>query len=207
MACLILGHRRHEGAHIEGKGQIVDVIVRKLYSHKVVLEVNGVPGVQKVHLSFEQPESELFPDLRIGLSQILGRNYIKIAYLADPKYQIGRRDYYGQTAHLVLDFALNSGARIRGDELTLDVVVREISGPPSNRQGKVEVRTESSSDYLTLVSGEEPRLVREGIALRLSDNQKSGNYLRIVYEIERKYGLRRNNYLPNGDIISNQRGL
>lgn len=200
MTRLLLRHCRHEGAHIEGKGQIVDVIVRKLYSHKVVLEMKGVPGIQKVHLSFEQPECKLFPDLGVELNQILGRNRVEIAYLADPNYSIKRNDYYDQTAHLVLDFALNWGARIRGDGTSLDLVVREVKGTVSHREGKVEVIDESGSHYLTLVSGEEPRPIRDGIEVRLSDKQNSRDSLKIVYHIPRKYGLRRKNYLPNGEI-------
>lgn len=203
MGCLILGHRRHEGAHIEGKGQMVDVIVRKLYSHKAVIEVRGVPKVQKVHLSFEQPERELFPDLGIGLDQILGRNYVKIAYFADSKYQIGKRDYYDQIiAYLVLDFPLDTGARIRGDGSSLDLVVREISGTASHREGKVEIIEGNSSHYLTLVSGEEPQLIRDGIEVRLSDKQTSSESLKIVYHIPRKYGLRRKDFRLDSDQAS-----
>ncbi len=203
MTRLLLRHRRHEGAHIEGKGRIVDVIVRKWYSHKAVLEIKGVPEVQKVHLNLGQSECKLFPDLGVELNQILGRTRIEIAYLADPEYDIKRRDYYDQLiAYLVLDFPLNTGARIRGDGSSLDLVVRGISGTASHREGKVEVIDENGSHYLTLVSGEEPQSIGEGIEVRLSDKQNSSESLKIVYHIPRKYGLRRKDFALDLDQAS-----
>src|SRR3989338_2874 len=203
MTRLLLRHRRHEGAHIEGKGQIIDVIVRKLYSHKAILEINGVPGIQKVHLNLGQPECKLFPDLGVELIQILGRNKVEIAYLADPNYSINRNDYYDQIlAHLVLDFPLNTGARIMGDGTSLDLVVREVKGTVFHREGKVEVIDESGSHYLTLISGEESQPIRDGIEVRLSDKQNSKDSLKIVYHIPRKYGLRRRAYALNSDQAS-----
>lgn len=95
---LVLGHREHEGAHINVNGNSLDVIVRAINPGKqVFFEI--MQGSKKNYLLIEQgKERKIAPDITICVPPNQTRIYkspslVKVGYGAPREYSISRRKY------------------------------------------------------------------------------------------------------------------
>ncbi len=94
---LYLTHKINQGAHIRGRGQSLDLIVRSVQGSydccEAELEVRSQEGSKIINIKKDDPPLLIMEEFNIALVEKRARNAVNVAYSADWDYQIRRKDY------------------------------------------------------------------------------------------------------------------
>jgi hypothetical protein len=89
-----------QGAHIEGNGKSIDIIVTNISGTKRTreadLKINGVPGLTNIHLKYNSDRKKITDGIEIGIiteHSERGGKWVNLYYVANKKYLILKRKY------------------------------------------------------------------------------------------------------------------
>ena len=91
--------KENQGTHIEGNGESIDVVVRKIINSgpqkEANIEIIGIPGLKEVHLSPSNRDVDLIPGIKLGIvhrERKSGRP-VYLSYYCEEGYSLKPKNY------------------------------------------------------------------------------------------------------------------